>query len=154
LQIVRPYSSHAPSEIVSAPKVYGFDTGFVCHYRGWNQLRREDYGHLFEHIVLNEILARFPKAKMRYWRDKAKHEVDFIYTKNRHQIPIAIECKWSANNFNGKNINRFRKLHPEGENYVVATDVDKPYTRQIADIYLSRMNFRDYVWLFFARGNV
>ncbi|MGE3954536.1 MAG: ATP-binding protein [Parachlamydiales bacterium] len=33
--IVRPFSSSLRAEIVSAPKVYGFDTGFVCHARGW-----------------------------------------------------------------------------------------------------------------------
>src|SRR6185312_4474478 len=59
--IIRPYSSHAANEIVSAPKVYGFDTGFVCHYRGWSNLRREDLGYLFEHLVLNEILGKFQK---------------------------------------------------------------------------------------------
>lgn len=76
--VIRPYTSYAPSEIVSAPKVYGFDTGFVCHDRGWLELCREDLGFLFEHIVLNEILGRFQHAKVRYWRDKAKHEIDFI----------------------------------------------------------------------------
>jgi predicted AAA+ superfamily ATPase len=34
VQVVRPYSGHRPTEIVSAPKVYGFDTGFVCYYKG------------------------------------------------------------------------------------------------------------------------
>lgn len=33
--MIRPFSSHKPTEIVSAPKVYGFDTGFVCYHRGW-----------------------------------------------------------------------------------------------------------------------
>ena len=30
VHLLRPYSSHRAAEIVSAPKVYGFDTGFVC----------------------------------------------------------------------------------------------------------------------------
>lgn len=29
--VVRPYSTHQPTEIVAAPKVYAFDTGFVCY---------------------------------------------------------------------------------------------------------------------------
>ncbi|MBL8950191.1 MAG: hypothetical protein JNK82_05405 [Myxococcaceae bacterium] len=28
------------------PRVYGFDTGFVCHVRGWDSLRAEDHGSL------------------------------------------------------------------------------------------------------------
>jgi predicted AAA+ superfamily ATPase len=55
--VVRPFSTHRPTEIVSAPKVYGFDTGFVAYYRGWQELRREDLGIFCEHFVLNEIMA-------------------------------------------------------------------------------------------------
>ena len=40
--VVRPFSTHRPTEIVAAPKVYGFDTGFVCYYRGWQELRLDD----------------------------------------------------------------------------------------------------------------
>jgi predicted AAA+ superfamily ATPase len=32
--VLRPFSSRPSAEIISAPKVYGFDTGFVCTYRG------------------------------------------------------------------------------------------------------------------------
>ena len=31
--VLKPYTCYAPSEIISAPKVYGFDTGFVCHLK-------------------------------------------------------------------------------------------------------------------------
>ena len=31
--VVRPFSTHKPTEIISAPKVYGFDTGFVRYYQ-------------------------------------------------------------------------------------------------------------------------
>ena len=51
--VIRPFSSRRPSEIVSAPKVYGFDTGFVCYCRGWQELRKEDLGILWEHFGLN-----------------------------------------------------------------------------------------------------
>jgi len=55
---------HAPTpEIVSAPNVYGFDTGVVSYYRGWQDLRLEDFGALWEHFVLNEIMARQRPAK-------------------------------------------------------------------------------------------
>src|SRR5579875_2289650 len=49
--VIRPFSSHRPSEIVSAPRVYAFDTGFVCYYRGWQELRQQDLGELWEHFV-------------------------------------------------------------------------------------------------------
>ena len=32
--VVRPYSTGGSAEIVAAPRVFGFDTGFVCYHRG------------------------------------------------------------------------------------------------------------------------
>ncbi len=40
--VLRPFSSRRSNEIVAAPKVYGFDTGFACAHRGWTSLREDD----------------------------------------------------------------------------------------------------------------
>jgi len=131
--IIRPFSSHRSSEIVSAPKVYAFDTGFVCYHRGWHELRREDLGVLWEHFVLNELHGRLQSRDIRYWRDKRGHEVDFVLAE-RGQPPTAIECKWSASEFDAKNLAAFRRAHPKGKNFLVSQDVDRAYTRQCGDL--------------------
>jgi hypothetical protein len=41
------------------PKVYAFDTGFVSYAWGWEPLRSEDYGILWEHLVLEHLQAHF-----------------------------------------------------------------------------------------------
>lgn len=128
--VVRPYSTHQPTEIVAAPKVYAFDTGFVCYYRGWQQLRPDDMGILWEHYVLNELQARSQKKTVHYWRDKRGHEVDFVLLK-RGGNPVAIECKWSAKNIRTGNIKAFRRRYPDGENWIVANDVEQPYRRMV-----------------------
>jgi len=130
--VIRPFSTHRPTEIVSAPKVYGFDTGFVAYYRGWQDLRREDLGVLWEHFVLNEIMAHKQSREISYWRDKRGHEVDFILTGRRK--PIAVECKWSAADFDATNLQVFRRQYSEGENFVVGQDVDNPYSRHFGEI--------------------
>jgi hypothetical protein len=38
------------------------------------------------------------------------------------------ECKWSANNFDPTNLMAFRYQHPEGENLVLAHDVERAFT--------------------------
>jgi len=124
--IIRPFSTHRPTEIVAAPKVYGFDTGFVCYHRGWHQLRQEDLGLLWEHFVLNELHGRLQTRDIRYWRDKQGHEVDFVLA-DRSGPPTAIECKWSASNFDPTNLRAFRRLYPQGRNLLCAQDVDRPY---------------------------
>ncbi len=126
--MIRPFSSHRAAEIVSAPKVYGFDTGFVCYHRGWSALRVEDLGILWEHVVLNEMMAHTQSRQIAYWRDKRIHEVDFILAPKR-LAPIAIECKWTAAGFDPTSLRTFRFYYPRGANYVVAQDVARPFSR-------------------------
>ncbi len=131
--VIRPYSSHRPTEIISAPKVYGFDTGFVCYHRGWHALRRDDLGLLWEHVVLNEMHAHLQSREIRYWRDKRGHEVDFILAPTR-QSSLAIECKWSASDFAPGNLQAFRRGYPHGDNLVVANDVERSFTRSYGGV--------------------
>ncbi|MGA2571276.1 MAG: ATP-binding protein [Terracidiphilus sp.] len=126
--VIRPFSARRQSEIVSAPKVYGFDTGFVCAYRGWRELRREDLGNLWEHFVLNEIMARTQARDVHYWRDKRGHEIDFVLLAHGGK-PTAIECKWSATGFDARSLAAFRRQHPGGENVVLAADVKAAFPR-------------------------
>jgi predicted AAA+ superfamily ATPase len=127
--VIRPFSTRRSAEIVSAPKVYGFDTGFVACYRGWRELRTEDMGIMWEHFVLNEMTAVGQTRDILYWRDKRGHEVDFVLSKRRRE-PVAIECKWSADGFEPRSLLAFRRQYPRGENYVVAHDVDRGFVRQ------------------------
>jgi predicted AAA+ superfamily ATPase len=134
--VVRPFSSHRPTEIVAAPKVYGFDTGFVCYHRGWHQLRREDLGLLWEHYVLNELHAHLQSRRVLYWRDKRGHEVDFVW-QPRGRSPIAIECKWSADDFEPAGLRAFRVQYPRGDNYVVTSDAARAYRRRLGELTVS-----------------
>lgn len=127
VHVVRPFSKHRSSEIVSAPKVYAFDTGFVCCYRRWNALRPEDLGILWEHYVLNEIQSRLTRIAVGYWRDKRGHEVDFVLMP-RGGAPVLVECKWSfLAKADPASIRAFRQRYPLGENWIVAHDVDRPH---------------------------
>lgn len=131
--VIRPYSSHRPTEIVSAPKVYGFDTGFVCYHRGWYELRAEDRGSLWEHFVLNEIHGRIQTRRVDYWRDKRGHGVDFIFSRRKSK-PTAVECKWSASGFDPSNLRAFRYRYSEGDNFVVSHDVKRSYRKKYGAI--------------------
>jgi hypothetical protein len=127
--VVRPFSGGSTAEIIAAPRVYAFDTGFVCQHRGWRELRREDLGALFEHLVLNELHANIgSRGSIRYWRAKAGPEVDFVL--DRPGRPVAIECKWSAGSFEPDGMHSFRRRHPGSINIVVAGDVERPFERR------------------------
>lgn len=126
--VIRPFNSYKPAEIVAAPKVYGFDTGFVCCFRGWNTLRPDDMGILWEHLVLNELHGCLQSREINYWRDKRGNEVDFIIPR-RSGGPIAIECKWRADQFDPAALKLFRGLYPEGVSFLVAEDIERSYSK-------------------------
>jgi len=121
VHVLRPFATNPGREIVAMPKVYAFDTGFVCHARSIDSLRPDDKGSLFEHLVLDELLFEAEATGIHYWRDKQKHEVDFVW-KARGRPPVAIECKWRAAGFDPAGMHSFATLHPRAAFWLVAED--------------------------------
>lgn len=146
-RVIRPYNSHRSTEIISAPKVYGFDSGLVCYGKGWDSLRDEDLGHLWEHIVLNELCGQLQLIEnIHYWRDKRDHEIDFIF-KRRTSPPAAIECKMKADNFDPSALKSFRRIYQEGKNFVVASDIERgeDFTRNFGDLRVSFVGLEELI---------
>jgi hypothetical protein len=142
--VIRPYSTHRPSEIVAAPKVYAFDTGFACYFRGWTSLRSEDFGLLWEHFVLNELQAKLQTWAIHYWRDKNGHEVDFVIPMRAGSL-IAIEAKWKADAFTPENLKALLRRYPSTRCYVVASDVGESYTSTSRGLTVRFVNLRELV---------
>jgi predicted AAA+ superfamily ATPase len=130
---VRPFHGGGQNEIVRQPKIYGFDTGFVSFVRGWEPLRPDDCGTLWEHLVLEQLQARFPDTPPRYWRDKAGREVDFVVAHRRDQVD-AIECKWNPDAFDSSALKTFRGYYPRGRNFLVTPSGDPPYTKRFGEL--------------------
>ena len=131
--VVRPFHGGGHNEIVRQPKVYAFDTGFVSFARGWDPLRVDDCGTLWEHLVLEQIQAHFPETPPCYWRDKGGHEVDFILAHRRDQVD-AIECKWNPGAFDSTSLKLFRTYYPNGRNFLVTPSGDPAYTKCYGNI--------------------
>ncbi len=130
ISILRPFAGGGRREIVAQPKVYGFDTGFVAHARGWDSLRTEDCGALFEQIVL-ETLQSIPSLRaIHYWRDKQQREVDFVIPTQRSSCD-AIECKWNVDAFEARNLKAFRESYPQGRNILVAPNAVPAFSRTV-----------------------
>ncbi|MSR77194.1 MAG: ATP-binding protein [Candidatus Omnitrophica bacterium] len=142
--VIRPFNSHKSNEIIAAPKVYAFDTGFVSYHKGWNDLRNEDLGLLWEHYVLNELQAHLQTRDIRYWRDKQGHEIDFILA-SRHQPPTVIECKWNSNGLDPKNILIFRRQYPHGKNFVVCSNIDRSYIQKHGVMSIHLLSLKDLI---------
>jgi hypothetical protein len=133
VHVIRPYSGRRSTEIIAAPRVYAFDTGFVCIFRGITRTRSEDRGSLWEHLVLNELHANLQQRDVMYWRDKRGLEVDFVLPRRR-EGPIAIECKLSAEAFDPAGMAMFRRLHPQGLNFVVVARTTASIEKRFDDL--------------------
>lgn len=145
VHVVRPYSTKPASEIVSAPKVYAFDTGFIAYHRGWYTLRDDDLGTLWEHFVLNEIQARLQTRRILYWRDKRGHEVDFVLVHRGSGQITAIECKWRASRSTPGGLSLFHRRYPAAACFVVASDVDRPFRRRTGEMDVTFIGLSDLI---------
>lgn len=125
---VRPFHGGGQKEVVRMPKVYGFDTGFVSFCRGWDPLRSDDHGILWEHVVLESLLAHKHERKIQYWRDIAGREIDFVIFRSRQAVD-AIECKWNPEQFDPTALKTFRSYYPHGDNYLVSPITTPSYTK-------------------------
>jgi uncharacterized protein len=116
--LMRPFHGGGMNELVKQPKIYAFDTGFVSFVRGWDPIRQDDYGPLWEHLVLEHVQAHFPDTPPLYWRDKQGREIDFVLPRQRDEVDV-IECKWSSKAFDGGALDVFRSYYPKGKNYLL-----------------------------------
>jgi uncharacterized protein len=130
---VRPFHGGGQKEIVKMPKIYGFDTGFVSFSRGWTPLRQDDYGPLWEHIVLEHLLAHAYDYQIQYWRLSDGREMDFVIARSRDMVD-AIECKWNQEQFDPTSLKLFRALYPQGNNYLICPLSEPGYIKNIAGI--------------------
>lgn len=127
--LLRPFSGGGRRELVSRPKLYGFDTGFVCHARGWDKLRPEDCGLLWEHLVLDTLMAT-PVPRVHFWRDASGREVDFVVPQTGGRVD-AIECKWNSEAMESDGLRKFREAYPQGRNLVIAPNVTAAHARSL-----------------------
>ena len=141
--VLRPYHGGSTSEIRAQPKVYAFDTGFVSYFRGWDSLREDDRGQLLEHLVLGEIAARFGTRRLHHWRDKQKHEVDFVLESGRRRHLVAIECKSSGSRLDPAGLQAFRRKHPGGTNLVVSLRATDTHRRRFGDLEVELVPYLD-----------
>ena len=131
--MVRPFHGGGQHELVKQPKVYAFDTGFVSFARGWDPLRQDDFGILWEHLVVEHLQAHFPDTPVQYWRDKGGHEIDFVLAHHRDAVD-AIECKWNPDAFDSTALKVFRDYYPKGRNYLVTPSGDSAYTKRYGNL--------------------
>ena len=142
VRLLRPFHGGSKQEIVSRPKCYAFDTGFVAFERGWEQIRGDDRAILWEHLVLDSLLMRCREEDVLYWQDKSRREVDFVIRRADGAVD-AVECKINPDRLNPGPVEVFRRIYPEGANYVVTPLDREPYRIRRGELVFTACSTRD-----------
>ena len=131
------YRKEVKRRIVQAPRFYYFDVGLANYLMGRHSLKRgtDDYGHAFEHLVMQEIIAykgyHDRRDEISYWHTYDKKEVDAVIG----DAKVAIEIK-SSEQLKTKHkagLKAFKEEHPDCRLILVSLD---PITRLSGDIEL------------------
>lgn len=137
--------------LVQAPRFYYFDIGIVNHLLHRKELVRgtADYGHAFEHLVTQELVAwlhyTHSDERLSYWRTYTGIEVDVVIGDAR--IAIEIKSTEEIQNKHLKNIKIFAEEHPDSRLIVVSLDM---FTRRIGNIECMYVN--DFFHLLWTEG--
>ena len=124
-------------KVVQAPKFYYFDVGLANYLMGRHSLKRgtDDYGHAFEHLVMQEIIAykgyNDKKDDICYWRTYDKKEVDVII--GDAKVAIEIKSSEQVKTRHKAGLRAFKEEHPECRLILVSLE---PVTRKVEDIEL------------------
>ena len=131
------YTKVIKRKVNQAPRFYYFDVGLANYLMGRNSLKRgtDDFGHAFEHYVMQEIIAYRGYFRRReqisYWRTYTGLEVDVILG----DADVAIEIKSSevVQNRHKTGLKVFKEEYPNTRLILVSLD---PVSRIDGDIEL------------------
>ena len=121
--------------LMQAPKFYYFDIGVANHLLHRKEMSRgsADYGHAFEHLVIQEIYAwlhyTHSEEVLSYWRTYTGIEVDAVIGDAR--VAIEIKSTEEVQPRHTKGLKAFGEEHPDSRRMVVSLD---KFNRRIGDI--------------------
>lgn len=126
--LLEPFFANIKKRLVKSPKLYFFDVGFASFLLGIEkkgQLESHPLrGHLFENMAVIEMLKyRYNigrKSNLSFYRDSNGNEVDILYSRAQHVVPIEIKA--------GETI---IKDYFKGFNVIDKTLKDLPYGKAI-----------------------
>lgn len=85
--LVRPFSQNLRTELTKTPKIFFYDTGLMQML--WlKRLQKEVLGPVFKTSVFGELIKRFGRGAVYYWRTTDKKEIDFILRTPEQLHPI------------------------------------------------------------------
>ena len=138
------YTKVIKRKVNQAPKFYYFDVGLANYLMGRNSLKRgtDDFGHAFEHYVVQEIIAYRGyfkrREKLSYWHTYTGLEVDMVI--GDANVAIEIKSSEEVRTRHKTGLKAFKEEFPEARLILVSLD---PVSRPEGDIEV--MNVEDFL---------
>lgn len=123
---VPAYRKVIKRKLYKAPRFYYFDVGIANHLTKRYHLapRTPEYGHAFEHLIMQEISAYLgytnSDEELTYWHTYENLEVDAVIGDAR--VAIEIKSKEHIDNDDKKGVTEFAKEHPDTRQIIVSRD--------------------------------
>jgi predicted AAA+ superfamily ATPase len=146
--MVPAYTKVAKRNVIQASRFYFFDVG-VCNFllhRKELQRGTPEYGHAFEHFVMQEIRAYLgytqSEKQLSYWRTYTGIEVDAVL--GEAEVAIEIKSTEEVQNKHLKGLKTFAEEHPECRQIIVSLDRFNRKIGTIETIYV--LDFLKKLW--------
>lgn len=129
------YTKVVKRKVVQAPKFYYFDVGVYNHLLNRTSLApgTSEYGHCFEHFVIQELVAYIGythnRKKLTYWHTYNGKEVDAVI--GEAEIGIEIKSTDEVQNKHMSNFKEYLEEFPNSRSIVVSRD---PITRRVGNV--------------------
>lgn len=123
---VPAYRKVIKRKLYKAPRFYYFDVGIANHLTKRYHLapRTPEYGHAFEHLIMQEIAAYLgytnSDEELTYWHTYENLEVDAVIGDAR--VAIEIKLKEHIDHDDKKGVTEFAKEHPDTRQIIVSRD--------------------------------
>ena len=134
--------------LVQAPKFYYFDIGVANHLLHRKELVRgsTDYGHAFEHLVIQELYAwlhyTHSDEELFYWRTYTGLEVDAVIGDAR--VAIEIKSVEEVLPRHLKGLKAFGEEYPQSRRIIVSLDKFNRRMGEIESVYV--LDFFKRLW--------
>ena len=123
---------------IQAPKFYYFDVGIANYLRNRRniQLGSVDFGHAFEHFIMQELIAYLgyseKSEQLSYWRTTSGYEVDAIIGNGR--VAIEVKAAEEVQSRHTKGLKAFQEEFPNCRLIAVSFD-PRPRISNGVEIY-------------------
>ena len=120
---VSPFSNSPSVEISKNPKIFFYDSGLLSIL--WlNNFQEILLGSVFETSIFAELVKKYGRNNIHFWRTKTGQEIDFIIKKDNLEI-LPLEVKTNFGQFSQKIIKAFKNRYKFDSWEVVGINGDK-----------------------------